>query len=182
MNLSLWINPKIAKKEKLEYFQSLCRQIISQQLSGKAADTIQGRFEALFPKKIVTPEKLLEHKDQTLRDAGMSWAKASYIKNIATAILSDDFRWNDFHKLSDEDVVAELTKIKGVGRWTAEMFLMFTLGREDVFSHGDIGLRRGIENLYNLENPSKKKIECIVSVWKPYRTYGSIALWQSLEK
>ena len=180
MDFSKWLEKK--KTTRLEYFRSLCRQIISQQLSGKAADTIQARFEALFPEKMVSPEKLLAFEDATLRNVGVSWAKVSYVKNIATEVLGDTIRWDDFVILQDEDVVAELIKIKGVGRWTAEMFLMFTLGREDVFSHGDLGLKRGIEKLYHLKNPSPKKIETITSVWKPYRSYGSISLWQSLEK
>lgn len=170
------------KNNKQEYFIALIRQIISQQLSGKAANTIQRRFEAMFKNNEITPVELLKFEDQKLRNAGMSWAKASYVKNIATAILGEEICWDDFHELSDEDVIAELTKIKGIGRWTTEMFLMFTLGRKDVFSHGDIGLRRGLEKLYNLDNPSKKQIESIVSKWIPYRTFGSIALWQSLEK
>ncbi len=180
IDFSKWLGKK--KTTRLEYFRSLCRQIISQQLSGKAADTIQTRFEALFPEKMVSPEKLLAFEDATLRNVGMSWAKVSYVKNIATEVLGDTIQWDDFVILQDEDVVAELIKIKGVGRWTAEMFLMFTLGREDVFSHGDLGLKRGIEKLYHLKNPSPKKIETITSVWKPYRSYGSISLWQSLEK
>lgn len=180
MDFSKWLGKK--KKTRPEYFRSLCRQIISQQLSGKAAETIQTRFETLFPEKMVSPEKLLAFEDATLRNVGMSWAKVSYVKNIATEVLGDTILWDDFVSLQDEDVVTELIKIKGVGRWTAEMFLMFTLGREDVFSHGDLGLKRGIEKLYHLKNPSPKKIEAITSVWKPYRSYGSISLWQSLEK
>ncbi|PIQ73719.1 hypothetical protein COV58_00970 [Candidatus Roizmanbacteria bacterium CG11_big_fil_rev_8_21_14_0_20_36_8] len=180
MDFSKWIGKK--KTTRLEYFRSLCRQIISQQLSGKAADTIQTRFEELFPEKNITPETLLKIEDQTLRDAGMSWAKVSYVKNIATEILGNRIRWSDFEKFNDENIICELIKIKGIGRWTAEMFLMFTLGREDIFSHGDLGLKRGIERLYHLKNPSPKKIETITSIWKPYRSYGSISLWQSLEK
>lgn len=180
IDFSKWLGKK--KTTRLEYFRSLCRQIISQQLSGKAADTIQTRFEALFPEKMVSPQKLLAFEDATLRNVGMSWAKVSYVKNIATEVLGRTIRWDDFVILQDEDVITELIKIKGVGRWTAEMFLMFTLGREDVFSHGDLGLKRGIEKLYHLKNPSPKRIETITSFWKPYRSYGSISLWQSLEK
>lgn len=182
MDFSRWLVTQKIKKTRPEFFRSLCRQIISQQLSGKAADTIQGRFENLFSGKLVSPEKLLQFEDNTLRDVGMSWAKVSYVKNIATEILGNNIRWDDFYNLNDEDVIAELIKIKGVGKWTAEMFLMFTLGREDVFSHGDLGLKRGLEKLYNIENPDRKIVESIVSKWKPYRSYGSIALWQSLEK
>lgn len=101
------------KKTHPEFFRSLCRQIISQQLSGKAADTIQGRFENLFSGKLVSPEKLIQFEDSTLRDVGMSWAKVSYVKNIATEILGNNIRWGDFYNLNDEDVIAELIKIKG---------------------------------------------------------------------
>src|SRR4030042_5897133 len=110
----------------------------------------------------------------------MSWAKAGYIKNIARAFL-DNKKMTKLNELEDEEVIDELVKIKGIGRWTAEMFLIFTLGREDVFSPGDLGLRRGLEKLYNLKNPSRETVESIVNPWSPFRSYGSIGLWSSLE-
>lgn len=163
------------------YFYKLCQEIIGQQLSGKAAETIINRFLELFPGGTLTPQSLIKVPDQTLRNVGMSWAKVSYVKNIASAFNNNEINAQNLHIWPDEEVITHLTAIKGVGRWTAEMFLMFSLGRENVFSHGDLGLKRGIEKLYKLNNPSKKQIEQIIAPWSPYKSYGSYALWQSLE-
>jgi len=181
MDLSVWINSKNYKKTKLGYFQSLCEAIVSQQLSGKAAETIFGRFEKLFPNKNIDPNKLLEFEDKKLKNVGMSWAKVSYVKSVAEHVSNDLIAWNKLDEMDDEGVIKEVTKIKGIGRWTAEMFLMFTLGRENVFSYGDLGLKKGIEKIYRLDNPAPDAIKKITDKWIPYRSYGSIALWQSLE-
>lgn len=185
------IDPKIykyllkLKREELssikpsEYFYRLSREIAYQQLHGKAASTIWGRFEDLFPNKKLTPEKVLSLKIEEMRACGLSNAKAQYIKNIAQAFINDK-RYKRMDHLSDEEVIELLTKIKGVGRWTAEMFLMFSLGREDVFSFGDLGLILGLKKVYGMrKNPSKKRAESITKKWKPYRTYGSFALWEA---
>lgn len=163
-----------------DYFTALCRSIISQQLSGKAATTIYTRFIDLFPHKTVTPQQAHSIPDQTLRDAGLSWAKVAYIKDLAQQTKNGTLTLHNIQDLDDKEVILRLTKIKGVGEWTAEMFLMFTLLRPDIFSHGDLGLRRGIEKLYNLSNPSTKTIEKIITPWSPYKTYASITLWHSL--
>lgn len=181
MDLAPWIKSENELNNRSGYFQALCKQIVSQQLSGRAADTIFGRFTNLFPQKKPDPKILLKIEDQKLRDAGMSWAKASYVKNIAKEILEDNVKWDLFNLMDEKSIIAELTKIKGVGVWTAEMFLMFTLGREDVFSYGDLGLKKGIEKIYNLKKPNPKQIKTITEKWIPYRTYGSVALWKSLE-
>ena len=120
-------------------------------------------------------------KDDALRNAGMSWAKVNYIKNIAEAYIKNAIQFDKFHILPDSEIITQLTSIKGIGNWTAEMFLMFTLGREDVFSHGDLGLRKGFTKIYKIENPSKDQIENVTSKWKPFRSYGSIALWHALD-
>ena len=165
-----------------DYFKSLCGEIIGQQLSSKAADTIYARFEKLFNGKKITPKDALKLQDQNLRNAGMSWSKVKFIKDLAQKVLEKNLQLDKLDKFSDELVMAELMKVKGIGPWTAEMFLMFTLQREDVFSHGDLGLRNAIKKLYKFQKePTKKQIEKIVEKWKPYRTYACRILWKSLE-
>jgi DNA-3-methyladenine glycosylase II len=164
-----------------EYFAKLCREIISQQLAGKAARAIIGRFEALFGGR-VTPARVLARSETELRVIGMSWAKARYVRDLANKVQAKDVRLGKLHDLPDEAVIAELTKVKGVGRWTAEMFLIFTLAREDIFSFGDLGLRKGFIRLYPLKRVhTKKAMERITGTWKPYRSYASLALWHALD-
>lgn len=161
-------------------YEELIESIIGQQLSNKAADTIYKRFLKLFgDNKFPTPEKLLRTDDEKLRSAGMSYSKASYIKNIAKAFKDKELSIEKIEKLSDEDVKKELIKIKGVGDWTAEMTLIFTLKREDVFSLGDAGLRRAIKNLYKLEKDAD--ILKLAEKWKPKRSFACWYLWRSLD-
>jgi DNA-3-methyladenine glycosylase II len=160
-------------------FEDLVESIISQQLSGKAADTIYKRFLALFNGKFPSSEQILKLDIEKMRSAGMSYSKANYIKNIVQAFKDKDIDIEKINKMSDEKVIAELTKIKGIGKWTAEMTLIFTLNREDVFSLGDAGLKRAIKNLYNIE--SDTDILKLSENWKPKRSYASWYLWRSLE-
>lgn len=161
-------------------YESLIESIISQQLSIKAADTIFGRFKNLFPKTIFpTPEQMLVMPDETMRTAGISFQKVSYIKSVADAFVSDLIDAKKIQKMTDEDVIAALTQIKGVGKWTAEMILIFTLGRPDVFSVGDLGLRNAIKKLYGITD--QKEMLRLSENWKPYRSYASWYLWRSLE-
>jgi DNA-3-methyladenine glycosylase II len=164
-----------------EYFRRLCREIIGQQLSGKAATAILKRFTKLFDEGIIDPKRLMRMHDKTLRNVGMSWSKARYIKNIAKAYVNNTVQFDKLHSLPDEEIITQLTSIKGVGNWTVEMFLIFTLGREDVFSHGDLGLRKGFAKLYKIQDPDKDIIEKTTSKWKPFRTYGSLTLWNTLD-
>lgn len=169
-------------KTDRDYFTHLCYEIIAQQLSGKAASTITGRFKKLFPRGYVTAEKLSKIPDIKLREVGMSWSKVSFLKDLADKTLKKEIRYNKFHGMSDEDVMEELMQVKGIGPWTAEMFLMFALGREDVFSHADLGLRNGMKKVYGLKNvPDAKKADKITESWKPYRSYGCFALWRSVD-
>lgn len=177
LNLGKWVK----KRPKSKYFSSLCSDIISQQLSDKAATTIYNRFVKVLPNKKVTPDTVLNLSDGRLRKAGMSWAKASYLRNLAVATKKGELKLNALPKFPDEQVIRELVKVKGIGDWTAEMFLIFSLGREDVYSHGDQGLRTAIIKLYNLRIPTRARIDRIVNKWKPYRSYGCIALWHSLD-
>ncbi len=161
-------------------YEELVESIIGQQLSGKAADTIFKRFLALFNNsKFPSAKQILETDVEKLRSAGISYSKASYIKNIAKAFRNRDLDIKILRKLSDDDVKKELIKIKGVGNWTAEMTLIFTLKREDVFSLGDAGLRRAIKNLYKIEKEAD--ILKLSEKWKPKRSFACWYLWKSLE-
>lgn len=165
-----------------DLFVALCESIISQQLSIKAADTIFSRFKNLFPKGIITPEKTLKLSVEKLRKVGMSYGKASYIRDLSQKVKDKEIILEKLTDLQDEMVVAELVKVKGIGQWTAEMFLMFVLKREDVFSYGDLGIRKAIQKLYKLKKePTKEQAEKIAKKWTPYRTYACRILWSSLE-
>lgn len=175
---------EVAAKHQSEYFNELVCNIIGQQLSGKAAATIEKRvYHVLGVEPLgITPQSVLEADKQALRQAGMSYSKIEYIKNIARAVEESALQIHTFHKLGDEIILEEMQKIKGVGKWTAEMFLMFTLGRPNVFSFGDGGLQRGFKKLYNRElNPKDREIVTIINRWSPYKTYASKILWKVLE-
>ena len=168
-------------KEEEDYFINLTRSIIGQQLSGKAAATIISRFEKLFPKKKIDAKYLLKLSDEILRGVGMSYSKASFIKDLAKKTLNGEVSFKNINKLSDEDVIKHLIKVKGIGPWTAEMFLMFSLARPNIFSHKDLGLNRAIQKLYGFKNPPTfKQVEKIISKWEPFKSYASFALWESL--
>lgn len=174
--------PTILRRSK-NYFQSLVGAIISQQLSGKAADTIIKRFNALFPTgKFPTPAEVLAKNDADLRASGVSGSKVLYIKNIAIAFENGSLDFEHIDKKTDAEIIEMMVKIKGIGRWTAEMFLIFSLGRPDVFSFGDLGLRNAVKKLYKLrKDPSPARLKQISSKWEPYRTTASLYLWASLD-
>ncbi|MBI5621007.1 DNA-3-methyladenine glycosylase 2 family protein [Candidatus Gottesmanbacteria bacterium] len=164
------------------YFASLCSEIIGQQLSGRVADVLFDRFKKLFPKRTVTPKRVLALSEETLRGTGMSWSKARFMRDLAHHVVTHSVSLDSLDSLPDAEVIAELTRVKGIGPWTAEMFLMFTLGREDVFSYGDLGLKKAIKKLYGFKkDPTAMQMEKIVNKWKPYRTYAARILWKSLE-
>lgn len=169
------------KPNRRSRFEALVEAIISQQLSVKAADTIFARFADLFPgKKFPSPEEVSRMNDAKLRSAGLSGSKVLYIKDLANRIANKELKLHRLHLLDDESVIEELVQVKGVGRWTAEMFLMFSLGREDLFSHGDLGLRNAIIKLYGFKKPpTEKQINKIVEKWSPYRTLACRYLWKS---
>ncbi|MFH1244350.1 MAG: DNA-3-methyladenine glycosylase 2 family protein [bacterium] len=176
IDISQWFEDK----NNDDHFFNLTREIISQQLAGKAASAIFSRFEKLVGGK-VKPEKVVNFPDQAFRDVGLSWAKAKYVKDLAAKVINKEVILSSLDTLDDEKVIAELTKVRGIGRWTAEMFLLFTLHREDIFSLGDLGLRKGFAKLYCLTSPTDQQIVRIVSRWSPYKSYGSIALWHYLD-
>ncbi len=167
------IPPPKARSHR-QYFRSLCSDIISQQLSGRVADVFWKRFLSLFPKKQATPSRVLALSDKTLRGIGISNSKVSFLKSLADHFVNKKIDFKNLANLSEEEVVGELTKIKGIGRWTAEMFLMFSLARPDVFSAGDQGLKNAIKKFYSkVPDPA---------IWSPYRTYACLILWRSLDQ
>lgn len=166
-----------------DYFQKLCREIIGQQLSGRVAKVIFGRFTDLFPRGKVTPELTLKLPARRLRNAGMAWAKARAIRDLAAKVSNGTVNLHSLKEKGDDAAITELTKVKGIGPWTAHMFLMFSLGREDVFSHEDLGLRRAIRRTYGLRSePTRKQTDLLAARWSPYRTYASLALWKSVDE
>lgn len=175
---------EVIKKDKpVHYFYRLCREIVCQQLSDKAGGAIFSRFQKLFPNGLVTALDILSISHERLRASGMSNAKARYIRNLSEAFIHGDLPLLHLNSMTDEEILQVLTKVKGIGPWTAQMFLMFTLGREDVFSHGDLGLKKGLIKVYKLKTePTKNQIEKIISKWSPYKTYASRILWASLEE
>jgi DNA-3-methyladenine glycosylase II len=163
-------------------FIALVRAIVGQQLSTSAARSIWARALERFDGKEPTPSQLLEVRADRLRRAGLSRAKVAYLRDLARRVESGALDLERLPDLSDEDIVAELTEIKGIGRWTAEMFLMFHLGRPDVISTGDLGLRRAIQVEYGLEElPGPTEFERIAEPWRPHRTLACLYLWRSLD-
>lgn len=172
----------IKPREVEDYFYALCYEIIGQQLAKKAAQTIFARFKKLFSQGKITPRKTLKISEQKMRNAGASWSKARFIRDLARKVADKRLDFKKIIYLEDAQVIEKLTEVKGIGPWTAQMFLIFTLGREDVFSHGDLGLRKAIIKIYSLrEDASREKIVKITKKWSPYRTYACRILWKSLE-
>ncbi len=170
---------EIVSRRPQDFFVSLTSEIIGQQLSGRVADVIEGRFRKLFGRKRITPAAVLAVSDDALRGTGMSWSKVHFIKDLADKVVKKDVDLSRLTTLDDHDVIIELTKIKGIGPWTAEMFLIFTLGRPDVFSYGDLGLRQAIQKLYGLrKEPTVRQMERLTKRWSPYRTHAARVLWR----
>lgn len=170
------------RKPSNKYFEELVSSIISQQLSLKAASTIERRFVALFGQKFPKPQEVLKMPDDKMRKCGLSGSKVKFIKDLAQRIDSGDLKFRGIETKSEEEVIAMLIRVKGIGRWTAEMFLMFALAKPDVYSHGDLGLRNAIKKLYKVRGElTQKKAEKIAEKWKPYRTLACRYLWASME-
>lgn len=165
----------------LDPFPALVRTITAQQISTKAASTIYGRLIALMAKG-VTPDALLALSDADLRQAGLSRQKAGYLKDLAAKVKSGELPIHLLHELDDESVIDAIVKVKGLGRWSAEMFLMFRLRRPDVLPVGDLGIVTAIQRLYGLrKKPNAARIIRIGEAWRPYRTVACWYLWRSLE-
>jgi DNA-3-methyladenine glycosylase II len=164
-------------------FESLARSIIYQQLSGKAADTICGRFVSLWPnKKFPTAKDLLQMRASSLRKAGLSQQKASYLKDLAAKFEDETINPQLFSRMSDEEIIEHVTAVKGIGEWTAQMFLMFTLGRPDVLPTGDLGIQKAFQKVFNLRTkPSPIQMEKLSRVWSGHRTVACFYLWRMLD-
>lgn len=164
------------------HFDAVVRSIVYQQLSGSAAATIHSRLLDLYGGSTPEPARLLETPDDVLRGVGLSRQKISYLRDLATRVVSEDVPMHSIHELDDEGVIAALTRVKGVGRWTAQMFLMFRLGRPDVLPELDLGVRKAIQLAYRTRAlPSTERVHKIGARWAPYRTIASWYLWASLD-
>lgn len=162
-----------APKRPDEYFSAIVRSIVSQQISVKAAASVFLRLQERVG--VITPENILRVPEQELRACGLSGQKTKYITH--NAAIWHEISIHTFSKMTDEEVITELTKLYGIGRWTAEMFLMFSLARPDVFSYGDLGLMQGLFANYPLKKHWRKKISATVNNWSPHRTIASLVLW-----
>ena len=172
-------NGPIARQPRRDYFASLTRAIVGQQISVKAAASIFARFEELTQLK---PENVVALSEEDIKTIGLSRSKARYIQDLAQHFVEDSAVYNHLESLSDDQVVQELTAVKGIGVWTAQMFLMFTLVRPDVFAPDDVGLQKAIVKLYGLDAvPPRSELELMAEKWKPYRTVACWHLWHSLD-
>ena len=177
--------PLILHKRKKVYLR-LCASILSQQLSTKVAKVLYQRFLDLFNGKEPTAQQILEVPAEKYRSIGFSNAKASYVHNVCKFFIEHKLTDSKLDKMSNEEIIDLLTQIKGIGRWTVEMILMFTLGREDVFAVDDLGIQQSITKLYKLDASDKKKMKekmlLISEKWSPYRTYACRYLWDWKDK
>jgi len=166
---------------KPDAYGALLRTIVGQQLSTKAARTIHERVLGLFGGRTPTPEELLAVSEEDLRGAGLSGRKVTYIRDLAAHVQDGELELDRLDELSDEEVIEEIVAVRGLGRWSAEMFLMFHLERPDVFSGGDLGLRRAIQVAYGLEEmPTPDEAVERAERWRPHRTLAAVYLWESL--
>ena len=164
------------------HFEAVTRAIVFQQLSGKAASTIYGRFASLFSTGTPTPHELSGIHEAQLRSVGLSRMKATYVKDLAARCLSGKVDIERLHELEDVEITAELTRVKGIGAWTVQMFLIFRLGRPDVLPDLDLGIRKAIQQTYSLDSlPDSATIQSLGKKWKPFCTVAAWYLWRSLE-
>jgi DNA-3-methyladenine glycosylase II len=176
------IHPEIDRRgSRPDPWEALARAIVGQQLSTRAAASIWNELLAIFGGTMPTPEQFLRRRRPTLLKAGLSNAKADYLRDLALRIKDGRLDLARLKDLSDEDVCAELVEVKGIGRWSAEMFLIFHLGRHDVISAGDLGIRRAIQLAYGMDDlPGPEDIDRIAEPWRPHRTLAGLYLWRSL--
>jgi DNA-3-methyladenine glycosylase II len=177
------IDPKMDRRgSRPDPYEALARAIVGQQLSTKAAASIWGKLVALFDGGTPDPKALLRRRPATLRKAGLSNAKVEFLRDLARRVEDGRLDLKRLSKLSDEDITAELLEVKGIGRWTAEMFLIFHLGRPDVVSTGDLGIRRAVQITYGMKDlPGPEELEKLAEEWRPHRTLACLYLWRSLD-
>ncbi len=166
-----------------ERFEALCRAIIFQQLAGAAARTIYARFVALFGERgFPSPQQVLAAPEAAMRTAGLSRQKIRYLRDLAVHVADGKLNFHRFPRMTDEEVIAELVRVHGVGRWTAEMFLMLNLGRPDVLPVDDLGVRNAVRRLYRMRKmPDARRLRALGERWRPYRSVASWYLWRSAE-
>ena len=163
-------------------YGALVRTIVGQQLSTKAARSIYTRLTALFGGRAPTPQELISTEEEALRAAGLSRPKIRYLRYLADHVLSGGLDLGALQTLPDEEVAARIVSVKGLGQWSADMFLMFHLGREDVLPVGDLGIRRAVQKAYDLPDaPDPDALRRLAAPWQPHRTLASFYLWESLE-
>ena len=176
------IGPYKIKSTKNRY-QSLVESIATQQLSGAAANSIMTKFRKLYKQQFPKPLDVINTTIPNLRKTGLSRMKIMYIKELSKKIEKNELNLRTISSLSDDEIIDKLTEIKGIGRWTAEMFLIFSLGRLDVLPVDDLGLKKGIQLMFSLDElPNRAQIEKLAQKWRPYRTIATWYLWKSLKK
>jgi DNA-3-methyladenine glycosylase II len=177
------IDPAIDRRgSRPDPYEAVARAIVGQQLSTKAARSIWAKLLEMFGREVPTPEALLRRRPQTLRKAGLSNAKVEFLRDLARRVGDGRLDLERLKELPDEDVIAELIEVKGVGRWTAEMFLIFHLARPDVVSVGDLGIRRAVQIAYGMDDlPGPEELEKLAEEWRPHRTLACLYLWRSLD-
>ena len=163
-----------------DYYESLVKSIIYQQLSGKAANTIYQRFRNLYPHdNIIDPQRVYQTPLQTLKSIGLSERKATYIQGLSYKWSSDEIKWSRFAYMSDEEISLVLKTVRGIGQWTVDMFLIFSLKRPDVFPTGDLGIRKGLHILCHLNDlPASDEMLKIAEKWRPFRSLATLYLWK----
>jgi DNA-3-methyladenine glycosylase II len=173
--------PVYTLSKKTSVYLHLCASIISQQLSTKVADVIYSRFLQIYAPKKPSLQQIIDTPFETLRSIGLSNAKANYVKNVCSFFVAEKITDKKLHAMSNEVLIEYLSQIKGVGQWTVEMILMFTLGREDVFAADDLVIQQSMAKLYQLDITNKKALKqqmlLIAAAWSPYKTYACRYLW-----
>lgn len=173
---------RFAPRNTGTHFDAVLSSIVSQQLSLRAAATIHGRVRALLDEAAPVPAQILSIPDESLRAAGLSTGKTKYVKSLAEHVMSGALPIEDLHVLPDAEIIEKLTEVKGIGRWTAQMFLIFRLGRPDVLPDLDLGIQKGMQRAYHMRKlPSPDRVMKVGAKWKPYRSLAAWYLWRLLE-
>ena len=170
-------------KRNQNYFQVLCKAIVGQQISTKAAESINHRFQNLFTNNRPTPKKVQGLEEKQLREVGLSGQKVKYMKDLSEKFIDRTVRPHRMAYQGNEEIIQQLTQVYGIGRWTAEMFLIFSLNRMDVLPVGDLGLRAGVKLLYNMRAmPSPDRVRVLGKKWQPFATVGTWYTWRTLDE
>jgi DNA-3-methyladenine glycosylase II len=173
---------KLRIPEGFAPFESLVISIMFQQLAGSAAEAILARFKGLYSGQLPPPSRLLTTSDSDLRKTGLSRRKIEYLKDLSRRVSDGSLDLAKLSSLEDEEVISQLDAVRGIGRWTAQMYLIFTLGRPDVLPTGDLGIRAAVQRLYGLKAiPTEEEVEAVGSKWRPYSTVASLYLWRAGE-